>query len=98
VLYLNAGSAMMGDAISAEAGKSVTFKLATQPVADSVLRLLVDGKPAGTLGALQSDGTSVTTTYEWRSDGQRHWVRAELDDANGDAITLTNPIYVNWRK
>jgi len=97
-LYLNAGSAMMGDAISAEAGKSVAFKLTTQPVANSVLRLLVDGKPAGNLGALHSDGTNVTTTYEWSSDGQRHWVRAELDDANGDPITLTNPIYVNWQK
>jgi hypothetical protein len=36
--------------------------------------------------------------YEWKSDGKRHWVRAELDDAKGEALTLTNPIYVNWKR
>jgi hypothetical protein len=25
-------------------------------------------------------------------------VRAELDVAKGDPITLTNPIYVNWQR
>jgi hypothetical protein len=97
-LYLNAGSAMMGDAIVAEAGKRVDFKLTTQPAPDSELRLLVDGKTAGTLAALKSDGATASSTYAWTSDGKRHWVRAELDDAQGNPLTLTNPIYVNWQR
>jgi hypothetical protein len=95
-LYLNAGAAMMGDAIVAEAGKSVEFKVTTLPMDGSKLRLVVDGKDAGTPRCLPLAGQEATCLYDWKSDGKRHWVRAELDDAKGEPLTLTNPIYVNW--
>ena len=95
-LYLNAGGAMMGDAIVAESGKKVEFKLATQPVTDAKARLLVDGKDVGALRCLPVAGRESTCMYDWASDGGRHWVRAELDDPKGEVMTLTNPIYVNW--
>jgi hypothetical protein len=94
-LYLNAGSAMMGDALSAESGKSIAFKLTTSASA-AKLRLLVDGKDVDSLPPLQAEGKDSVCTYDWKSDGKRHWVRAELDDARGAPLTLTNPIYVNW--
>jgi hypothetical protein len=97
-LYLNAGKAMMGDEIVAEAGKKVEFKMTTKAAAGAVLRLMVDGKAVGDLAALKPDGANESATYGWMSDGKRHWVRAELDDAQGAPVTLTNPIYVNWGK
>ncbi len=95
-LYLSAGAAMMGDAIVAGSGKSVPFKMTTQPVTDAKVRLLVDGKDVGALRCLPVAGRESTCMYDWASDGGRHWVRAELDDAKGEVMTLTNPIYVNW--
>lgn len=95
-LYLNAEGAMMGDAIVASSGKSVTFKLTTRSVTGAKLRLLVDGKDVGELPQMQLQGRDSTCSYDWKSDGKRHWVRAELDDLQGDSMTLTNPIYVNW--
>ena len=96
-LYLNAGSAMMGDAIVAESGKSVKFKMTvSRSVPEAKLRLIVDGKTVKELPGFQPDNGSVSWLHDWRSDGKRHWVRAELDDAQGEPMTLTNPIYVNW--
>ncbi|WP_213805082.1 CehA/McbA family metallohydrolase [Granulicella sp. dw_53] len=96
-LYLSAGSAIMGDAIVAEAGKRVWFKMTTQEFGQAKLRLLVDGIAVNDLPAVQqSTAAEVNCLYDWLSDGKRHWVRAELDSADGDPITLTNPIYVNW--
>jgi hypothetical protein len=68
-----------------------------QPVMDAKLRVLVDGKDAGELRCLPVAGRESTCMYDWTSDGKRHWVRAELDDAKGEPMTLTNPIYVNWK-
>ena len=95
-MYLSAGSAMMGDVITAEAGMRIAFKLATQPIAGSKLRLLVDGVAVEHLPSPKTEDAGVSCVYPWQSDGKPHWVRAELDDANGEPLTLTNPIYVNW--
>jgi hypothetical protein len=97
-LYFNAGAAMMGDEIVAESGKRVEFKLTTPAGAEARLRMLVDGKTVECVQGLEFAGKVATRTcgYEWTSDGKRHWVRAELDDAKGEPMTLTNPIYVNW--
>ena len=97
-LYLTAGDAMMGDAISAAAGKGVAFKMATKQVAGTTLKLLVDGKAVDSLPAAQADAAGVSSVYQWTSDGKRHWIRAELDDTKGEPMTLTNPIYVNWSR
>jgi hypothetical protein len=95
-LYLTSGDAMMGDAITATAGKSVAFKMATKQVVGAKLKLLVDGRAVEHLPEPQADAAGVSCVYQWTSDGKRHWVRAELHDSKGEAMTLTNPIYVNW--
>ena len=97
-LYLNAAAAMMGDAIVAESGKSVEFKMeVSRSVSGAKLHLIVDGKTVKELPGFQPDNGSVSWLNDWKSDGKRHWVRAELDDAKGEPMTLTNPIYVNWK-
>ena len=97
-LYLTAGDAMMGDAITATTGKGVAFKMATKQVVGTKLKLLVDGNAVESLPEPQTDATGVSCFYQWTSDGKRHWIRAELDDSRGKAMTLTNPIYVNWSR
>ena len=95
-LYLTAGQAMMGDAMPAPQQTQVAFRITATQLAD--VRLLVDGAAVKSLPALQKDGEDWSCVYNWESDGKRHWFRAELVDAHGDLVTLTNPIYVNWFK
>jgi hypothetical protein len=94
-LLLTAGTAMMGDELAAAAGTTVVFKVSTNDRSGAQLRLYLDGRPAADQPVLASG----TATYNWRSDGRRHWVRAELRDGGegSDPVTLTNPIYLNWK-
>jgi hypothetical protein len=41
------------------------------------------------------DGADVTRGFDWRSDGNRHWLRADVRDADGRLLLLGNPIYLN---
>jgi len=86
-LYLTSGTAMMGDEITATPGRDVTFTLSAKNAGDAKPVISLDGKPQST----------STTTFTWTSDGRRHWVRAELDSPSGDPVTITNPIYINWK-
>ena len=94
-LLLSAGTAMMGDEVTAAAGSPVEFSITTTDQSGLPLRLYLDGKPV-------SDEPQLAVgkaTYRWTSDGKRHWLRAELVDGKegSDPVVLTNPIYLNWR-
>jgi hypothetical protein len=84
-LHLSAGAAVMGDEISAPSGQKLNFTLTAKNAGDTTPRIFLDGKP---------EPSAINT---FTSDGRRHWVLAELDDPSGQPVTITNPIYVNWR-
>ena len=46
--------------------------------------------------AVQASGDSADETAGWTSDGQRHWLRAEVRTADGTLQLLSNPIFFNW--
>ena len=37
-----------------------------------------------------------TLTAEWHSDGQRHWLRADVVSQSGKLELLGNPVYVSF--
>jgi hypothetical protein len=41
-------------------------------------------------------GATADETASWISDGQRHWIRAEIRTADGTLQLLGNPIFFNW--
>jgi hypothetical protein len=41
-------------------------------------------------------GDAADDTAGWTSDGQRHWLRAEVRTADGTLQLLSNPIFLNW--
>jgi hypothetical protein len=47
--------------------------------------------PAQTIGS-----GDETLHAAWVSDGDRHWIRAEVIGADGHMLLLGNPVYVNW--
>jgi hypothetical protein len=62
----------------------------------STLHWLVDGKELPTLPAhTVGDGTDEKAS--WTSDGQRHWLRAEVRTADGTLQLLGNPVFINWQ-
>jgi hypothetical protein len=96
-LYLKSGNAIMGDELKASTGQTLAFTLDTRNASAATPRLYIDGKPITTTPPLRLEKTTGSCTYQWTSDGKRHWIRAELIDKRGELITLTNPIYINWK-
>ena len=94
-LLLHAGTAMMGDAIAVGAGETREFTVEAKGVPPRArVTVYVDGRPVEVVQEGSVEGVGVRLA--WRSDGRRHWVRAELVGGDGGMLALTNPIYVNW--
>ncbi len=90
-ILLHAGPAIMGDAITVPSGSTQEFTAEASATPEGHIRLLVDGHPVEA-----PSPNPRKTSLPWRSDGLRHWIRAELLDSAGEPLALTNPIYVNW--
>lgn len=88
------GHAAMGDAIAVPKGGTLRVEAHTAGVAGARFAVSVDGKPvAGVDGrTVPADGG---TMFDWRGDGDRHWLRVDVRSADGRLLLLGNPIYVN---
>jgi hypothetical protein len=94
---VGAAHAMMGDALAAPAGVPVRFAVHVAHAPGARAEVLVDGAPAPLLRQARVDSEDSHQDFEWRSDGERHWVRVDVRDAQGKLILLGNPIYLNAR-
>jgi len=57
--------------------------------------LIVDGlvyRPNADL-VLRDDDQALS--FEWPSDGGRHWLRANVRAADGTLLIVGNPVYIN---
>jgi hypothetical protein len=89
-------TANMGDMLQASAGTLVEFFAHSVSVAGATLQLLEDGKPFAGSKLLILSAADLTTPFQWKSDGGRHWFRADVRGPDGKLWLLGNPIYVNW--
>lgn len=90
-------TAHAGDALQAAAGETVSIRVHVAAAAGGTLRWIVDGHDVPlTIGAAVGSGEQ-TFTFPWKSDGQRHWLRAQVDGPDGKLWLLDNPVYVNWQ-
>ena len=88
-------TAAMGDTLIAPRGMAVSIVIHVVNCSGSRVKLVLDGH-AGP--ALQPGGVAAAEQRlrtEWRSDGQRHWIRADVLDAEGNLQLLGNPVYLN---
>jgi len=79
--------AEMGGSVAAPRGVSVRFTARLENLPGGTLELVEDGHPV----ALAPDGT-----FDWTSDGARHWFRPGARDAKARLVLIGNPIYVNF--
>jgi hypothetical protein len=88
-------TAQMGDTLTAPPGMSVAFAAKVSSSTPGKVVLLEDGKPLD-IDATKIEGQYQTAHGSWTSDGQRHWFRAEVVEADQKLLLLGNPIYLNW--
>ena len=91
-----ATQAAMGEELTAARNNRISLAAHVTGASGSTLRLLLDGKELPTRPPESLSGDSVDKTATWTSDGQRHWLRAEVRTTAGTLQLLSNPIFLNW--
>jgi hypothetical protein len=89
-------TAEMGGTLEANQGNEVALQVHVAGCQGASVHLIVDGAELSLLPTQSIAGADETLRSSWRSDGRRHWIRAEVRDAEGHLLLLGNPVYVNW--
>lgn len=88
-------SAEMGDALAAPPGSTVRFTVALAALAGDHVEIIVDGQPIQPQADLMIHDAHQSISFDWPSDGKRHWLRANVRGAKGELLMVGNPIYIN---
>jgi hypothetical protein len=91
-------STAMGGMLQAPQGHSIAVRVNVTGCPGSQVRLLLDGHENGSPLPQQSKTGREVLSFQWTSDGQSHWLRAEVRDAKGALQLLSNPIYIDHEK
>ncbi|UWZ82405.1 CehA/McbA family metallohydrolase [Occallatibacter riparius] len=87
--------AKMGDEIHAPAGAVINFDVHVANCQRSSVQLFLDGRETPMLAPLKTELGTETLPFSWKSDGARHWLRAEVRDSNNSLVLISNPIYIS---
>jgi hypothetical protein len=82
-------TATMGDNLKAPEGQTVHFTLKMLNLQGSYPEIVHDEPKTLTFG-------EDMTSFDYRSDGKRHWFRVNVRATDGRVLILGNPIYVNF--
>ncbi len=86
-------TAQMGDALQSRSGETVRLSIHTVYLAGDLVEMIQDGQP-GTTKSISSADTVLS--FDWPSDGGRHWLRFTVRTPEGQTVLLGNPIYINF--
>ena len=90
--------AAMGDPLSARSGDQLTITAHVIGAPGATLHWLLDGTPRASMPPQSLSGDPARQSTHWTSDGERHWLRAEVRAPDGTLVLLSNPIFLNWKK
>lgn len=93
----NSETIEMGDDLELQLGQSVRFTIQVQGCQGGQAQLLLDGAKSPDLPSLPVTAADQTLSAHWQADGKRHWIRAEVHDADSHLILFGNPIYINFK-
>lgn len=91
-------TAHMGDELIVPFGEDVSLHVHVSGVGAGKVLLVEDGKALSEIMNATVVGKDYIMTTSWKSDGKRHWIRAEVRGPEGDLLLLGNPVYINWGK
>ncbi|HEY3706841.1 MAG TPA: CehA/McbA family metallohydrolase [Terracidiphilus sp.] len=89
-------SAEMGGDLELSRSDTVTLKVRVAACAGAQVHFFLDGAPSPSLAPEAVTAADQVITANWQSDGGRHWIRVEVDDATGKPLLLGNPIYFGF--
>ncbi len=87
---------MMGDAIASAAGVDVHFVLTMKGVEGAHPEVVRDGESVNAADASVVKEPAEVRSFDFKSDGKRHWVRVNIRGADGSLLILGNPVYLNF--
>lgn len=88
-------NAEMGDSLPAPAGSVVHVTIDVAALNGDHIEVMVDGKLIQLHADLNIHSAKQTTSFDWSSDGKRHWIRANVRGAAGELLMVGNPVYIN---
>jgi hypothetical protein len=91
-----ASTVKMGQTLRTVKAEAVEISARVTGSQGSSLRILVDGLQDPTIPPVAIASSDQTLRTTWRSDGQRHWLRADVISNAGKLQLLGNPIYINF--
>ncbi len=87
--------AAMGDNLRVSSGEHVRLHLKLVSLPGAVPELIIDGE-VKSLPDNSSTPEGTEHTFDYVSDGQRHWIRVNVRSSDGKLLLLGNPIYLNF--
>jgi hypothetical protein len=91
-------TASMGDEIESPAGQQVHFTLKMIALAGDHPEIILDDQPATLLDASAIKQNEEARSFDYPSDGKRHWLRVNIRSQSGALLIVGNPIYLNFAK
>jgi hypothetical protein len=88
--------AMMGDLLPIPARASAQFRVAVSGVRGAQLRVTDNGRVIQPLRDATIGSDDAQLSFDYVSDGKKHWLRTDVVDASGKLVLLGNPIYLNY--
>jgi hypothetical protein len=89
-------TAVMGDALQAPAGQKVSFAIKLTELEGAHPEVIRDGQVTALVDSSAAQGTDDTRTFNYQSDGKRHWFRVNIRSADGKLLVVGNPVYLNF--
>ena len=86
----------MGDSLASPTGQQVRFTIRMLGLENAHLEIIRDGNLTTLVDASPIKTTEETRTFDYVSDGKRHWLRVNIRSAEGALLILGNPIYLNF--
>jgi hypothetical protein len=87
--------AAMGDVLAAPAQTTVHLTVNVGAAPGSHIEVLADGKVLQPRVDLAIHSAQQSVSFDWPSDGQRHWIRVNVRGASGELLMVGNPVYIN---
>jgi hypothetical protein len=88
-------TAEMGDALAVPAGGTVRFTVSVTAPAGGEIEIIEDGKVIHAGADLVIHRARQSVSFDWTSDGKRHWLRANVRGASRQLLLVGNPIYIH---
>ena len=87
--------AIMGGSLNAGEGDTLAFTVHTSACPRAHIHFFLDGAESSAIPTLDTKIGDETLSFQWKTDGHPHWLRAEVRDSNGSLMLVSNPIYIH---